>query len=177
MKTKTPLIALALTVAFTAFASATPAPATVMLEAMKVSAASNSFASDVQFAHSEAVRRNSRVVLCQSADGVSCTNSGSWSKGWIVFDDADGDGVRASHEQLIVRVPKFSQSLRFTGAMEAVRAVSFTATGGVRLAGSVRDAVSLTICSQVSAPAQARQVILQAGRALQLNLGSVTACA
>jgi type IV fimbrial biogenesis protein FimT len=127
-----------------------------MLEAMKASAASNSFAFDVQLAHSEAIRRNSRVVLCQSADGVSCANSGGWSQGWIVFDDANGDGVRGTQEQLIVRVPEFSRSLRLTGTMDAVRAVSFNATD------NARAAASLMVWSEASGPAQARQVTLQA---------------
>jgi type IV fimbrial biogenesis protein FimT len=110
----------------------------------------------MSIAHSEAIRRNSRVVLCQSADGVSCANSGGWSQGWIVFDDANGDGVRGTQEQLIVRVPEFSRSLRLTGTMDAVRAVSFNATD------NARAAASLMVWSEASGPAQARQVTLQA---------------
>jgi hypothetical protein len=66
--------------------------------------------------------------------------------------------------------------LRLTGTLNAVRAVSFNATGEVRLAGNVQGATSLMICSESAGPVQARQVTLQAGRALQLQQGLATAC-
>ncbi|MGM0632832.1 MAG: GspH/FimT family pseudopilin [Pseudomonadota bacterium] len=46
----------------------------------------------INFARSEAIRRNSPVVLCGSSDGDDC--DADWSTGWLVFadnnDDADG---------------------------------------------------------------------------------------
>ena len=43
-------------------------------------------------ARSEAIKRNSVVVLCKSRDATRCDNSpGNWSAGWIVFENLDHD--------------------------------------------------------------------------------------
>lgn len=43
-------------------------------------------------ARSEAIKRNSVVVLCKANNGTRCDNSpGNWARGWIVFDNLDRD--------------------------------------------------------------------------------------
>src|SRR3954468_9771979 len=105
---------------------ATPAPAhlNAMLESVQVSAASHGFAADLSLARAEAIRRASRVVLCKSADGERCASSGPWSQGWIAFDDADGDGIRARDERIIVRERAFARTLRVLGSFNGVHAVA-----------------------------------------------------
>lgn len=44
-------------------------------------------------ARSEAIKRGSKVSICKSANFIACDNSASWTDGWIVFFDSDGDGV------------------------------------------------------------------------------------
>lgn len=44
----------------------------------------------INYTRSEAVRRNSPVTLCASTDGSDC-DAGSWSEGWLVFADNNGD--------------------------------------------------------------------------------------
>src|SRR5690606_15001619 len=53
-------------------------------------AATRSFTSALSLARSEAVKTGSGVSICPSLDGEDCA-AGSWSTGWIVFIDADGD--------------------------------------------------------------------------------------
>ena len=50
-------------------------------------------------ARSEAARRGGPVSVCQSADQVGC--GGSWSQGWLVFFDPDGDGTVDAGEEVI----------------------------------------------------------------------------
>jgi len=54
-------------------------------------AASNELVSALHVARSEAIKLNSRVSICESSDGATCSNTGSWNNGWIVFVDANGD--------------------------------------------------------------------------------------
>jgi type IV fimbrial biogenesis protein FimT len=43
-------------------------------------------------ARSEAIKRNSVVVLCKSSNGTQCDNEpGNWANGWLVFDNLDHD--------------------------------------------------------------------------------------
>ncbi|MCZ6853018.1 MAG: GspH/FimT family pseudopilin [Gammaproteobacteria bacterium] len=42
-------------------------------------------------ARDESIKRNSPVSVCQSEDGLECTDSG-WDNGWIVFVDQNDPG-------------------------------------------------------------------------------------
>lgn len=43
-------------------------------------------------ARSEAVKLQTNVTLCKTADGESCTTAGGWDQGILTFVDPDGDG-------------------------------------------------------------------------------------
>ena len=119
---------------------ATPAPAHLggMLDSVKVSAASHGFAADVAFAHAEALRRGVQMVVCKSPDGERCAASGSWRQGWMVFQDADGNGRRSPGEPVVLRERALSRSLRVAGSLEKADAVAFDAAGATRLVDSTR---------------------------------------
>jgi len=49
----------------------------------------NTFTSALQLARSEAIRRNTNVTLCTSADGLACGTSARWDDGWIICVESD----------------------------------------------------------------------------------------
>ena len=49
----------------------------------------NSLVASAQVARSEAIKRNSTIRLCASADGATCAASGGWEQGWVVLTDDD----------------------------------------------------------------------------------------
>jgi len=51
----------------------------------RISANTNDFITAINLARSEAIKRGSEVGVCKSADGASCTESGDWDQGWIVY--------------------------------------------------------------------------------------------
>ena len=53
-------------------------------------------------ARSEAVKRNTRVSICRSSDGATC--SGTWEDGWIVFANVDGDSVVDAGQDEVIRI-------------------------------------------------------------------------
>lgn len=55
--------------------------------------------SDLQYARSEAAKRNQIVALCASEDGENCTDD--WSKGRIVFVDDSRDGIHDGEEEIL----------------------------------------------------------------------------
>jgi type IV fimbrial biogenesis protein FimT len=62
----------------------------------------NGFATTVNFARSEAIKRGIAVTLCKSADGASCGDSAvMWEQGWIVFPDPNADGVVDAGETVL----------------------------------------------------------------------------
>lgn len=49
---------------------------------------------DLRFARSEAIKRNTRVLLCaRNAAGTGCGGGGDWQNGWLVCYDANRDDV------------------------------------------------------------------------------------
>lgn len=72
------------------------------------------FFSLVAFARSEAIKRGTAVTVCKSADGASCDDSLSWEDGWLLFHDADGDGVKDTGDE----------SVRAVAALDAQVAMS-----------------------------------------------------
>jgi type IV fimbrial biogenesis protein FimT len=49
----------------------------------KLNTLANNFVASAQLARSEAIKRNTPVTLCASADGTSC--GGNWRDGWVVL--------------------------------------------------------------------------------------------
>jgi type IV fimbrial biogenesis protein FimT len=47
----------------------------------------NNFVADLNLARSEAVKGRGRVTLCKSSDQATCTTTGGWEQGWIIFTD------------------------------------------------------------------------------------------
>ena len=70
-----------------------------MIKRQKVSGEANVLFSLIYFSRSEAIKRNSIVTICKSEDASQC--GGTWSEGWIVFQDNDKDGNRDAGETLI----------------------------------------------------------------------------
>jgi type IV fimbrial biogenesis protein FimT len=53
----------------------------------------NDLVTMLNYARSEAVKRNQTISVCSSTTGTSCAGSITWDGGLIVFVDSDGDGV------------------------------------------------------------------------------------
>lgn len=80
------MIELLITVAILAILLSVAAPSfNEAILSNKLAAFANNFVASAQLARSEAVKRNTAVTLCRSADGTTCASSGSWEQGWIVM--------------------------------------------------------------------------------------------
>jgi type IV fimbrial biogenesis protein FimT len=58
----------------------------------------NDLVTALNLARSEATRRSTRVLLCSSSDGASCSGSNNWSTGWVARTQA-GDVLRSWPER------------------------------------------------------------------------------
>jgi len=77
---------------------------TSLVNGNRITAVANELAAGIQSARMEAIRRNSRVVLCRSDNGLTCNNAaGAWS-GWISFVDTNADGAPDGGVNSLLRV-------------------------------------------------------------------------
>ena len=99
------LIELMVTVAIVAVLVSLAAPSyhRLVIDSRMTSQA-NDFLTALHFTRSEAVKRNTTVTLCKSADGTACTTSGTWAQGWIIFVDDDGTVGTVDAGDLVLRV-------------------------------------------------------------------------
>lgn len=97
------LIELLVTVAVVAVLASLAVPSFRSLFVKRsVQAAADAFVVDMRYARSEAIKRSARVSVCRSANGTSCSAAGGvWKDGWIVFVDADGDGVFELGDEIV----------------------------------------------------------------------------
>lgn len=79
------LIELIVTIAIVAVLATLAAPfmANASLSGQLTANANNLLAA-MTMARSEAIKRNTNVVVCASRDGANCATSGDWDQGWIV---------------------------------------------------------------------------------------------
>jgi type IV fimbrial biogenesis protein FimT len=53
----------------------------------RISSEVNALLGDMRYARTEAIKEGSWVTVCASADQATCSASGNWNTGWIVFSD------------------------------------------------------------------------------------------
>jgi type IV fimbrial biogenesis protein FimT len=73
---------------------------TSLINNNRLASASNELSATLQNARMEASRRGVRVVVCPSDDGLVCTTGAKW-KGFLSFEDTDGDAVLDGGETVL----------------------------------------------------------------------------
>ena len=73
----------------------------VFFDSNRMVSNTNDLVAGLNIARSEAIKQQSRVTLCQSSDNASCTGSGQWEDGWIVFQDPNGNATVDGGERIL----------------------------------------------------------------------------
>lgn len=129
------------------------------------------FITTLNLARSEAIKRGTNVGVCPSNDGLDC-DAASWSTGWIVFvdvnGDADGTGGSIDGGDIIIRVFDALGSnnvLTLTTNYMEYNNMGFSATAGVQ---------TMLLCPSTANSANARSVeIGLSGRGRRIEGGLV----
>jgi type IV fimbrial biogenesis protein FimT len=74
----------------------------------RISGEINGLLGDMQFARSQAVKTGSFVTVCPSTNGTSCAGNSTWTNGWIVFLDLNGNGTVDAPDLVIRTQPSIS---------------------------------------------------------------------
>lgn len=115
----------------------------------KLASFSNSFVASVQLARSEAIKRNSLVKMCRSANGTSCADAGNWQQGWIIFNDADNDGSINGTETRVHYQQALPDEFAFT---------SDNYTIAIRGTGLIDAGANMILCRHNSLGSQERAI-------------------
>ncbi len=147
-----------------------------VMSSQRLNTASADFFSALLLARSEAIKRGANVTVCKSSDGVVCAPNGGWDQGWLVFADADENGLRGTTETTILRAAALDGKVRLTGNLNVSRYITFTAAGATQLTSGAFQAGTLTFCRESEAPGPARQIILSAAGRPRLHKLTLKTC-
>ncbi|NTV85959.1 MAG: prepilin-type N-terminal cleavage/methylation domain-containing protein [Burkholderiaceae bacterium] len=93
----------------------------------------NDLVTMLNYARSEAVKRNQRVTVCSRATDTSCSGSTTWDTGLLVFVDADGDGTVAAAADVV----QVRQGLEGSNTLRAgVTSITYQSNGFRAAAGA-----------------------------------------
>lgn len=148
----------------------------VVVDSVRMRRIANSFLSSMLVARSEAIKRKGRVALCKSNDGYVCANTGEWEQGWIVFHDANGDGVTQAGEQVIQREQRLPAGFRMSGNRTVSHYISFSPTGTTRTVGGAFQAGTVTLCNVSGRTSEGREIVLNNVGRMRVNKVNVAEC-
>lgn len=135
----------------------------------------NALQSSLLMARSESIKRRIRVVACKSADQATCTTTGGWEQGWIVFADTNGSGAVDTGEGILDKVPALSGGFLLRGGGNVADYVSFTSSGAAKLTGSETFQTGVMLLCP-AAGGEARQLELFATGRFAYSKTNVTSC-
>ncbi len=135
------------------FGTAIPGFQTYLANSRLVSS-TNLLSRSLALARSEAVKRESHVVICKSQNQQTCTSAGRWQQGWIIFDDQLRNRQRDEDEPLIFATSALHMAINLDyRAFRSSNFIAFRATGITKTNGS------FTLCYNGD-PDSARALIL-----------------
>ena len=111
---------------------------TRLVQSNTMSSNVNTFMADLRYARSEATRRGGGVVMCRSnapeavhpvCDTTSGPGGHGWISGWIVYLDANNDGVIDAGDLLRIQSPIAKMDAITENGGDASSIFRFTATG------------------------------------------------
>lgn len=139
------------------------------IAANQLTSRTNELVSALNMARSEAIRRGSRVTLCKSSTGTSCSSTGDWEQGWVVFVDTTRSGTTASIDSgetvlLVQQAVSGSTLIKGNPALDSY--VSFGADGRPRTVAGNSTSGKLLACNTSTS-------LTDSSRARQMELSSV----
>lgn len=137
-----------------------------LLRSTRQSSALGLLVSDLNQARGEAIKRNTRALVCRrNAAGTGCDTSGTltdWRAGWVVCTDANADdacdAATATNPNPVVVRPPLDATLTLTATTGVVRfnanssAVAQTLTLGGTWSGATARAVSIAGTGNITKP-------------------------
>lgn len=153
------------TVSVLAILLALAVPSFVMLvKKHRLSSSAGNLLSDMQLARSEAIRLNSRVVLCRSTAGTGCDGT-DWGS-WMMFVDANRDGSYGSGDTLV----RIGSMHRDVSATSNVATVMFRPDGFSYTSAGALSNATVNVCVQAdSLSSNQRNVRLIGGSSMTID--------
>lgn len=121
---------------------------TSVIDSNRLTTYANDLVTSLNFARSEAIKRNLRVSLCKSTTGSSCATSNNWAQGWIIFTDRNNNGTYESSNTLLRVQANKPNTTTMVGEATIADHISYKATGQSQLSSGAFQAGIIKICDE-----------------------------
>lgn len=142
---------------------------------LQLKTATNKLFNSLLVARREAVMRNMRVVVCKTANGTQCVQSGAWEQGWLVFIDANNN-ARVDATELVLQRQTEAPRVRIVGNTAVAHYVSYTGMGVSAHVSGAFQAGTFTVCSPSDRQVELRKVVISPGGRARVDASSVGDC-
>jgi len=142
----------------------------------RLSSATNDLVASLHLARSEAIKRNSRTVICKSEDGAACILSGGWQQGWLVFHDVNNNAVLDLGEIVIQARGELPNGIHLTGNSTVSKYVSYAPSGGTKSVTGAFQAGTLTVCNESATSTPGRRVVISSTGRPRVAKVALTSC-
>lgn len=142
---------------------------TALTHRNRLTAAANELVGAMQTARMEAIRRNSRVVLCPTTTGTACADAGTdWSR-LLVFVDRNVNSAydAADPKEVLVRDAQIIRTGAGVTASSDSSRIWFSADGRVSVGGSSTASISM-VSNKLPAA--------ENGRLVQASVSRISVC-
>ena len=155
---------------------------------IQVHMAAEDMLSAVLTARTEALRRESRVTLCvahaapatklcaPAGAGSAANFQGTWQQGWLMFEDANSNGIWDANELLLQQHPALSEKVWAQGNATVNRYISFGASGRSLALNGAFQAGTLSFCDAQNRQAQGWLLVINAVGRPRLERSQMNAC-
>lgn len=100
----------------------------------------------LNLARSEAIKRNARVNVCKSVDRQTCSDTGGFETGWIIYQDPGRTGQPDPDEALIRIESAAPSGITIRGNRPVANLVSYTTWGHARTLTGALQIGTFTVC-------------------------------
>lgn len=121
----------------------------------RMNSAYSSLVTELNYARSEAVQRNTSVTICASSNQATCSNTNNWHLGRLVFVDVNGNGAVNAEDTLLKVFPRSEANISMISAVFTNASfIVYNSNGTVNQAGTlfVCDPRGETFALGVSVP-------------------------
>ncbi|HRP74353.1 MAG TPA: GspH/FimT family pseudopilin [Rhodocyclaceae bacterium] len=124
----------------------------------RLTTAINSVHVALSYTRSESIKRGRRVTICTSANQLDCAPGIGWHRGWMAFDDRNGNGIRDAGETIMRVGAALPSGITITGNNPVRNYVSYVPSGTTRTIGGALQMGTITACSG----GRVRQIVISA---------------
>lgn len=133
---------------------------TSLINSSRLSSFANELISSLHLTRSEAIKRNSRAVMCPSETGTSCAATGGWHLGWLVFHDPNNNAALDVGETVIMARRALPAGLWAKSTDPTAKYISYAPNGATRKITGAWQGGTLTLCNESGSSSPATKVII-----------------